>query len=295
MLTVEARKRSSVYAWVLNLDADVELETRGAYTPSRALERAAKRYASSLARTLLGPDDVIVGEGDARGLPGRAFCPTRRARALLEAAGAVPEPHPAHDVLRRVNGRAFSASLGQTIGGIFMETLDAALEVLARPPPNASRWRVKRAFGMAGRGQRVVSPGDLDDADRSFLLAAVCNGVQIEPDLTITRELALHGLLGVDGSLRVGRVVGQLCDARGQWLATRHVELDAPITEALEREVRRVAVALRGAMYFGPFGIDAFEYRTADGSLALQPRSEINARYSMGFGVGFGAAPCRVP
>ena len=51
----------------------------------------------------------------------------------------------------------------------------------------------------------------------------------------------------------------------------------------------RVAVALAGSGYFGPFGIDAFTYRNADGTVALQPRSEINARYSMGFAIGFPA------
>ena len=48
--------------------------------------------------------------------------------------------------------------------------------------------------------------------------------------------------------------------------------------------------ALAGAGYFGPFGIDAYRYRDRAGALRLQPRSEINARYSMGFAVGLGAA-----
>jgi hypothetical protein len=39
--------------------------------------------------------------------------------------------------------------------------------------------------------------------------------------------------------------------------------------------------------YFGPFGVDAYTYRARDGRLGLQPRSEINARYSMGFAAGF--------
>jgi hypothetical protein len=47
-------------------------------------------------------------------------------------------------------------------------------------------------------------------------------------------------------------------------------------------EVERVATALHAAAYFGPFGIDAYEYRVGV-ELRLNPRSEINARYSMGF------------
>ncbi len=280
-------------AWVLNLDADVELGTRGPYTPSRAVERAMELHAATLASTLLGPDDVLIGKGDARSLPGRAFCPTRRALALLETAGAIPEPHPDHEVLRRVNGRGFAASLGPTIGGVFVESLDRALDMLSRPPAIASCWRVKRAFGMAGRGQRVVTPGALDDADRTFLRSAIADGVQIEPQLAIEQEFALHGRLAADATLRVGRVVEQSCDARGQWLGTRLVEVEAAVAERLDGELRRVGEALSASGYFGPFGIDAFRYRTPDGELALQPRSEINARYSMGFGVGFSDGKAR--
>jgi hypothetical protein len=49
-----------------------------------------------------------------------------------------------------------------------------------------------------------------------------------------------------------------------------------------------VGRALFAAAYFGPFGVDGFVYRDHDGGLRLQPRSEINARYSMGFAIGFG-------
>jgi hypothetical protein len=42
-----------------------------------------------------------------------------------------------------------------------------------------------------------------------------------------------------------------------------------------------VAEVLRDAGYFGPFGIDAYRWR--DGATQyFNPRSEINARYSMG-------------
>ena len=44
-----------------------------------------------------------------------------------------------------------------------------------------------------------------------------------------------------------------------------------------------MASALRGEGYFGPFGVDAYSYRDAAGALRLQSRSEINARYTMGF------------
>jgi hypothetical protein len=47
-----------------------------------------------------------------------------------------------------------------------------------------------------------------------------------------------------------------------------------------------VAVALFMAGYHGPFGIDAFAWQDAQGTRRFQPLSEINARFSMGFGFG---------
>ncbi len=271
------------YAWVLNLDADLEL-ARGTpgYTPSRAVVGAMKAHATRLAASLLGPDDIVAAEGNARGFVGRAFCPTPRAIAVLERAGATIESHPSLAVLRAVNGRAFCASLGQTLPGArFCTTRDAIAEVLASSPPVGRGWRAKRAFGMAGRGQRPLdspTPGD----EAYFASALAEGGVQLEPNVALVRELGQHGLLAVDGRLALGVPVAQSCDALGQWLASA-ASPDEEHVFALAEEARRVAKALHAAGYFGPFGVDAFVYE--DG--ALNPRSEINARYSMGFGAGF--------
>jgi hypothetical protein len=283
-------------AWVLNLDADVELAAGPGYVPTKAVRAAMATHVERLAASLLGPDDVLVGEtsppGVAAGLVGRAFCPTSRAVATLVRAGALPAPHPAQAILREVNGRAFCAALGQTLpGSELVRDVDAAVAMLETLPPVAKQWRVKRAFGMAGRGQRPIAPGIVSDADRAFLRSAISSegGVVIEPDVAIVRELGIHGLLAVDGSLRLGRLVTQECDARGQWLGTSPaVDVDVETLAAIEGEARRVALALNRAGYFGPFGVDAFLYRDLQGEVRLQPRSEINARYSMGFPVGFG-------
>jgi len=263
-------------AWVLNLDADLELAAGPRYAPTRAVLEAMRPHVERLARTLLGPSDVLVGDDtDARGLPGRAFCPTPRALALLRAAGAEPVPHPSFEVLRLVNSRAFCQSLGATMpGAVFVDSYNDAIERLRAP----GRWRVKRNHGMAGRGQRVMPP-----LDEAFLRGSFPGGVQIEPHVAIETEWALHGVID-GGAFRLGALVRQTCDAHGQWLATERVD-DPAIDAALHAEATRVARALIAAGYFGPFGIDAFTY---DGG-RLQPRSEINARYSMGFPVGFGA------
>jgi hypothetical protein len=288
------------FAWVLNLDADVELAAiasrrglqRPPYSPKRSLLEAMRVYAPRLAASLLDEDDLLLDDDSpplsARGLVGRAFCPTPRALRLLRRAGAEPEPHPDCDVLQRVNSRAFASSLGTTLpGAVFVAGESDARAVLGAPPPPelAVAWRVKRNFGMTGRGQRVVAPSRVTEQDLAFVRAGLLEGgVQIEPDVTIVAEFAIHGLLEAGGALTLGPVVKQRCDARGAWVSSERMVTDAPAS--LGPEAERVAEALRATGYFGPFGVDAYTYRVGKGagaSDALQPRSEINARYTMGF------------
>lgn len=281
------------YAWVLNLDADFELAAGLAYAPRKSVQDAIVRHAASLVGTLVRPGDVVVTDasppGVARGLTGRAFCPTPRALATLARAGATPEPHPSFDVLRRVNSRGLSASLGATMPhASFVRELAAARAKLRRSPVISDAWRVKRSFGFAGRGQRVVRPGESD----AFLAAWIGEGgVQVEPNVRVVTEYAMHGMLSPAGTVSLGALVVQTCDANGAWVASERARADAhqEARVALREELTRVAAALSREGYFGPFGVDAFAYRDDANNAYFQPRSEINARYSMGFFVGFGA------
>jgi len=281
------------FAWVLNLDADLELARGPAYAPSASVARATSAYAEQLRRSLVGEDDVVIDastrEGSARGLVGRAFCPTPRAIAMLRRAGAEPEPHPPAVVFRLVASRAFSASLGHTMPkAAFVTRMGEAREILRGDPSPGTGWRVKRAFGMAGRGHRVVDR-DPRDQDVAFLARFIEEGgAQIEPDVRVVREYALHGVVSRDGSHRLGELTAQRTDAAGAWLATELApEAPTEVVEAIAAEATRAARALASAGYFGPFGVDAFTYRSGD-RVAFRARSEINARYSMGFAVGFG-------
>ncbi len=286
-------------AWVLNLDADVELAAGPRYAPTRVVRAAMAPQIERLAGMLLGPDDVLVDDasppGSAAGRVGHAFCPTSRAVATLIRAGASPAPHPTHAVLREANSRAFCIGLGQTLpGGELVSDLARAEELVSAVPPIAQQWRAKRLFGMAGRGQRPIAVGVLSEGDRAFLRSAIGSdgGIVIEPDVAIVQELGQHGFVDAAGDVRLGQLVEQVCDAHGQWIETRPAPHVVPATRgALEDEARLVAHALHRAGYFGPFGIDAFHYRDLEGVVRLQPRSEINARYSMGFAIGWGGPP----
>jgi hypothetical protein len=294
------------FAWVLNLDADLELgalaEGAARYEPRKGVRLAMKAQVERVAASLLGPADILVDEaspaGIAEGLRGRAFCPTPRALALLLRAGAEPEPHPPLQVLRRVNSRAFASSLGATMPGAAFVTAPAIARAMLREvPPVGSGWRVKHPFGMAGRNQRVFTPRAMDEPGDEGALAFLRvglakGGVQIEPNVAIETEYAIHGMLAQSGSVVLGALVRQRCDPHGAWLATEPIadprERQEEVAERMTEEARTVARALAGAGYFGPFGVDGYAYRDRAGVLRLQTRSEINARYSMGFATGWG-------
>ncbi len=274
-------------AWILNLDADLELAAGLGYAPRKSVQDAMKHHAIALAKAVVREEDVIVDDatpvGSAHGFVGRAFCPTPRALAMLRRAGAAVEAHPSFDVLRRVNARAFCQELGTTLrGASFDRDLAQARAKIDSTPPMGIGWRVKRSFGFAGRGQRVVRSGE----DVAFLKTWIDEGgVQIEPNVEIVREYAMHGMLAKDGTSSLGVLVTQTCDASGAWLSSERAK-SAEVERAMVDQMDLVGRALHDAGYFGPFAIDAFEYRDAD-EVRLQPRSEINARYTMGFSTGF--------
>jgi hypothetical protein len=111
----------------------------------------------------------------------------------------------------------------------------------------------------------------------------------------VTRERVIFWL-AQDRSVCVGVPVRQSCDARGAWLASEPLSsasaAESEVGPELVGEAKHVAVALAEAGYFGPFGVDAFSYRGADGATCFQRRSEVNARYSMGFAIGLAGHAC---
>jgi hypothetical protein len=281
------------FAWVLNLDAELELApTRSSYVPRSKLTAQLAEYGHD-SRALLGPDDILVGSGsnNPEGLIGRAWCPTPRALSALAAAGIVPEPHPDAAVLRRVNHRLFAHELG---GGLAQQRYfseRAPIEALLR---RAERpWLLKRPLAFAGRGQMRFY-GPITDKQWSWLAVSLeQDGVIVEPLVSPQLELSLHGFVWQGGRFELGRICVQRVTERGVFRGVRLAEageLAQAESEALLAQGERVAQALHGAGYFGPFGLDAYRY-AADGQLGFCALSEINARYTMGFITGFPRRP----
>lgn len=278
------------FAWVLNLDAELELARgRPGYVPQRKLSAQLAEHGRGSLR-LLGPRDVLVEE-HARGaepaLVGRAWCPTPLALAKLRAFGATPEPCPEPSVLRRVNHRLFGHELG---GGLPEQAYVQSREQLSSKIGDcAERWLLKRPLSFAGRGQlRVIGP--LTDKQWTWVDASLKrDGLLLEPLVEPTLELSLHGFVWPDARYRLGRICVQAVSERGAFQDIRlaePAELSESEAAALHERAETATRALAAAGYFGPFGVDGYRYlrRGQHGFCAL---SELNARYTLGFATGF--------
>jgi hypothetical protein len=287
------------YGWILNLDAELELARgRPGYVPQQKLLRQLAEHGGS-SRALLGPNDVLL-EPAASDLPtrvvpskllGRAWCPTPLALARLEQLGITPERHPTAEVLRRVNHRSFGHELG---GGLPEQAyVQNREQLLARLADYARPWLLKRPLGFAGRGQlRAIGP--LSDKQWTWVDASLKrDGLLVEPLVTPTFEVSLHGFIWPSGRSELGRICTQLVSERGVFRGVRLAlagELTPNEQAALRERAEKVAAALLGAGYFGPFGIDGYRYML-DGTSAFCALGEINARYTLGFVTGFPRHP----
>lgn len=275
-------------AFVLNLDAELELAATHAYAPTRAVRAATEAHARVVAKTLVPPDDAVVDEttppGALEGARGLAWCPTPSAVVRLRRAGAHVEAPPSMDVLRRVMRRDFAYD--SALPGARVHTdPEAALAHLREPSAFGRGHRLKRVFGMSGRGHRVVT-GAPTAADEAFVRASA-PALIVEPEVAISHERALHGFLHRDGALERGEICAGASDTRGAFVGMRAARADEARRaedDALHAALERAAAALREAGYHGPFGVDAFAYEGG-----FRACSEINARYSMGWAIGFAA------
>ena len=290
-------------AWVLNLDADEELRHPSGYTPSAATTRLVQRFVPSL-QGLVRAGDVILDSGGFRAatagagatLPGRfvgqAWCPTPSALACLRHAGVLLPATPHLEVLRLVNHRTFCARLEQTLEQArYVRSFEELTRHVGQFP--ITTWLLKRPHGFSGRGSRRVSFPHPEANDRRWIEASLKEdaGLQVEPWVERLRDFALHGYIDASGAMRLGAPTLLECGSRGEWLGTRPTgaaDLE-PQEETLLRQIATgSARALFEAGYFGPFGIDAYRWRDAEGRQHFNPRSEINARYTMGWHVGMG-------
>ncbi|MEZ5965958.1 MAG: hypothetical protein R3F56_19135 [Planctomycetota bacterium] len=289
-------------AFVANLDAECEW-SRTRYRPSGRrrvdVQARATRVAAALQRCL-GVEVVAVDPDspapDVARVDGTlCWCPTPRARAAAERAGAPLPAAPADEVLRQVNHRRFAVPLAPPLPGArFVRDMPELETILGAPRP-AGGHLLKRPFGFAGRDRKhVAADVPLAGALHTWASASMTEygcGLQVEPLVRVEREFALHGVVTRRGLVHLGVPTIQVVDEAGAWRESQvaaHGSMGAGEDAELRATGFRVGAALHAAGYFGPFGIDAYRWRDERGEAHFQALSDLNARLTMGLASGLG-------
>jgi hypothetical protein len=280
----------SPVTWLLNFEADEELSLGGTFTPAASLARRMQALVAANSKHFLGPDDCLLGS-ESRGMAARMWCPTPTAVERVRAAGAELPGVPDVAVLRKANSREFCAGLKETLPGAFFARDLGELQSGLDSNTSPTGWLLKRNFGTSGRGQKALLEETPDAKLSAWIRSSWRNGgLRVEPLLKIDQEFVLHGHLTGEGQWHLADVCVQICDERGAWQQTRRV-LDGELTpgenQAFLASGEDCIRALAEIGYFGPFGIDAFRWIDSAGVPHFQSRSEINARYTLGWTIGF--------
>jgi len=160
------------------------------------------------------------------------------------------------------------------------------VESLSDLPRDAPRsWVLKAPLSASGRaryiernGPRLNDPKSRRTVERLF---ESHGPLLFEPWMDRTEDFGVSALLGPE-TLKIVGVHGQKVDIKGQFAEIDlHPDLSRQDRSRLLEITEAVAEALRNAGYVGPFGIDAWKYRT-DAGIVLNPLGEINTRMTFG-------------
>ena len=213
---------------------------------------------------------------------------TLRGRALQDLLWTLPMPSPA--VAATVHHRAFCLQVAEQLGCALpgsqmvesLPSLDRLLAAAQAPPA----WVLKAPLSASGRnryieraGPRISDPRSRKAVERLF---EHHGPLLFEPWMSRTADFGVSALVAPSG-LRIVGIHGQRVDIKGQFAG---IDLQ-PVLSGAERDrllktAESVGTVLRREGYVGPFGIDAWRYRTESGEEILHPLGEINARMTFG-------------
>ncbi len=179
----------------------------------------------------------------------------------------------------------------------FETALAAIREIRAR---GARRLVAKEFFGMAGGNQCRLWEHELTGSQEQWLRTRLQagRGLILEPWMDRVLDFSIQ-FESEPGGLRFKGWTKALNDHRGQYAGS---VVSPAFTRGMDRSLaiflsgshgnrlKKLTDTLRrfldpfvlDAGYFGPIGVDAFVYRTNEGTLVLKPIVEINPRFTMG-------------
>lgn len=255
----------------------------------------------------LEPADAVLAWGETstierlRGAQGKTRPSTSRRVStdapLHEILWDLPRPSAA--AIRRVHHRTFSldvaSALGHALAGARTVSSPGEVEDHLRAGGAAlsprGEWVLKAPFSAAGRWRFLGSGnGALTGRDRRAVenLFSRCGELLFEPWLDRTDDFGCTAIVTPESLERVS-FHRQDIDARGGFrgvcLPSSRSSvpwLDPDERELLESVLDAVGNALRAADHVGPFTVDSWRHRDANGELRYHPLGEINARMTVG-------------
>ncbi len=281
--------------FLLNFDAEYELEGGARYVASQAMRTRLLELEKNF-RSSIATDDLMWSYAIENSAPRldheheiRLWCATEQAQAAARnLLAAETLPLPAGDIVRAVNHRRFAWELCQHLSpnempnALWVDELSPLQSIVGcLEQQRGQTWVAKRAFAVAGRGQRKLRDG-LSPEDLAWIDASRANGFVLEPLREIDKEFSTHGWIAEDGRVILGRM--SVCEGTHGAFASSRIAVSTDLSfhqrQKLGEVAHQVGSALFARGYFGPYGVDAY---LASGRSRLRTLSEINARFCMGW------------
>jgi len=299
--------------YFINTDFDISLRPNRDVSAAGARTRQAEEMPHHLLLLALSGDSVLLNDAPDEqfeqylremGFPPLAvsvfpevrrdaeFTPFgwNREAEQISSAYSTPAVHPPLEVVRRVNGRRFAASVesevfgGGEVVGVFTSVEDVE-ECLLNRPVGENGWILKADHGNAGLGNRRLRARTLGETDRGAIARLLAEDRCVLLERWRPRVLDVSSIFEIDASgnvvdLRIHEVVNTADGAFIGGLFERDSTTVAPWRGAITDAVAAVAEKLTEAGYFGSVCLDSFVWESG-GELHLRAVVDINARLSV--------------
>ena len=206
-------------------------------------------------------------------------------------------PAPPNEFVQQVNSRIFRWQLEDELevalpGSAVLRSVSELMSHVGKSVIANSGWVLKANLGMAGRERLlgsgpIITESALNWARKRFANSA---GLVFEPWVDRVSEAGLQWNIPTSGDPELLGITPLFTDASGCYRGSR-LSCTASETAAWQPAIEKtlqVALRVQQCGYWGPLGIDAMLYHTADGQVACRPVQDLNARYTMGrFALGW--------